>query len=104
MTSEQAKEVRQRGHEDAKEFAIRLGIGREFRSDPQAKKDVIDTQGLSYSVKSGVKKWQIFLYSRKRFENNTEFQATNFGKAFLDCIDSFPESSQIIRKIKKRAN
>jgi len=82
MTSEQAKEVRQRGHEDAKEFAIRLGIGREFRSDPQAKKDVIDTQGLSYSVKSGVKKWQIFLYSRKRFENNTEFQATNFGKLF----------------------
>jgi hypothetical protein len=42
MTSEKASYVKRKGHEDAREFAIALGIGKEFRSDPIAKKDVID--------------------------------------------------------------
>jgi ABC-type multidrug transport system ATPase subunit len=34
MTSEKASYVKRKGHEDAREFAIELGIGKEFRSDP----------------------------------------------------------------------
>ncbi|MGQ9664667.1 MAG: hypothetical protein ACUVUH_04950 [bacterium] len=57
MTSEKASYVKRKGHADAREFAECLGIGKEFRSDPRAKKDVIDSEGYSYSVKSGERKW-----------------------------------------------
>lgn len=93
MTSEKASYVKRKGHKDAYEFAKCLGIGKEFRSDPRAKKDVIDSEGYSYSVKSGEKKWQIFLYGRKRFESDYTFRGMNgLGELFLQCIDSFPES------------
>ena len=59
MTTEKASFVKRRGHADAREFAEVLGIGKEFKSDPTAKKDVVDLKGYSYSVKSGEKKWQI---------------------------------------------
>jgi len=36
MTSEKASFVKRKGHEDAREFAEILGIGREFKSDPTA--------------------------------------------------------------------
>ena len=36
------------------------------------KTDVLDSEGRSYSVK-GSKFWQVFLYSRYRLVNNTEF-------------------------------
>jgi len=52
--------VKRKGHEDAREFAEALGIGKEFKSDPQAKKDVIDFEGYSYSVKSGEKSGKFF--------------------------------------------
>ena len=93
MTSEKASYVKRKGHEDAREFAIALGIGKEFRSDPRAKKDVIDKDGRSYSVKSGEKKWQIFLYGKTRFETDADFPAMNgIGKLFLECIEVFPEN------------
>uniref|UniRef100_A0A7V5XFS7 Uncharacterized protein n=1 Tax=Thermodesulfobacterium geofontis TaxID=1295609 RepID=A0A7V5XFS7_9BACT len=91
MTSEKASKIKKRGHENAREFAERLGLGKEFKSDLTAKKDVIDTFGHSYSVKSGEKKWQIFLYGETRFKHNTEFGATEFSKLFLECIYAFPE-------------
>jgi hypothetical protein len=53
-------------------------------------------------VKSGEKKWQIFLYSRTRFETDYTFMAMNgLGKLFLKCIDSFPENRSEYLKNKK---
>ena len=93
MSHEKASYVKRKGHADAQEFAELLGIGKEYKSEPQAKKDVIDLEGHSYSVKSGEKKWQIFLYSKTRFETDYTFMAMNgLGKLFLKCIESFPEN------------
>jgi len=93
MTSEKASYVKRKGHADAREFAELLGIGKEYKSEPQAKKDVIDLDGHSYSVKSGEKKWQIFLYGKTRFEQDYTFRGMNgLGELFLQCIESFPES------------
>lgn len=93
MTSEKASYVKRKGHADAREFAELLGIGKEYKSEPQAKKDVIDLEGRSYSVKSGEKKWQIFLYGKTRFEQDYTFRGMNgLGNLFLQCIKSFPES------------
>lgn len=93
MTSEKASYVKRKGHADAREFAELLGIGKEYRSEPQAKKDVIDLEGHSYSVKSGEKKWQIFLYGKTRFGKDYTFKGMNgLGELFLQCIESFPES------------
>lgn len=93
MTSEKASYVKRKGHADAREFAECLGIGKEFKSDPRAKKDVIDSEGYSYSVKSGEKKWQIFLYGKTRFEKDYTFRGMNgLSEIFLQCVESFPES------------
>jgi len=92
MSSEKASYVKRKGHEDAREFAELLGIGKEFKWDPRAKRDIIDEEGFSYSVKSGEKKWQIFLYGRKRFEENFNFKGMGLSEIFLECIDSFPEN------------
>jgi len=92
MTSEKASYVKRKGHEDAREFAELLGIGKEYKSEPQAKKDVIDLEGHSYSVKSGEKKWQIFLYGKTRFETDYTFRGMNgIGDLLLKCINSFPD-------------
>jgi hypothetical protein len=93
MSSERARDVRRKGHDDAREFAVLLGIGKEYKTDPRAKKDVIDSEGRSYSVKSGEKKWQIFLYGKKRFEEDYTFRGMNgIGELFQECIESFPPS------------
>jgi hypothetical protein len=102
MTSEKASYVKKKGHEDAREFAEVLGIGKEYKSDPQAKKDVIDSEGHSYSVKSGEKKWQIFLYGKTRFEKDYTYRGMNgLGDLFLQCIESFPESRDDYLKNKR---
>ncbi len=102
MTPEKASYVKRKGHEDAHEFAELLGIGKEYKSDLKAKKDVIDSKGYSYSVKSGEKKWQIFLYGKKRFEENYTFGGMNgLGELFLQCIESFPENRQDYLKDKE---
>ena len=89
MTTDKARAVRQRGHADAKVFA-RL-VGTNYENDPQAKKDVIDHNGDAHSVKSGQKKWQIFLYRKKRF-NDYEFKKMNgIGELLQKCVDVFPE-------------
>lgn len=58
MTSENARRVRQQGHDAEEEFASLIG-GKTHSSGK--KKDVIDKRGDIHSVKSGDKKWQIFL-------------------------------------------
>lgn len=92
MSSERASFVKLQGHRDAVEFAQLIGLKADYSNDLQAKKDVIDLSGDSYSVKSGEKKWQIFLYGRRRFEDDYAFQAMNgIGQLLLNCINSFPD-------------
>ncbi|MEK7124535.1 MAG: hypothetical protein AAB877_02540 [Patescibacteria group bacterium] len=85
MTTEAARRVKLAGHEAEKEFANLIG-GQIYPGT--RKKDVIDTQNNIHSVKSGDKKWQIFLYSKSRFEESIGFLG---ARLFLECIDCFPE-------------
>src|SRR3989344_191066 len=93
LSSAGARWVRQSGHNDALEFAIAIGLPRDYRNDHKAKKDVIDPSGDAHSVKSGQKKWQIFLYGLGRFETDPFFRVMNcIGQHLIDCINSFPQS------------
>ena len=90
-SSEQARAYRQEGHDDATMFALFLGLDRGYQRDPKAKKDVIDPAGDAHSIKSGKKKWQVFLYRRNRFLEDDGFQALNgIGALLVHCIDAFP--------------
>lgn len=92
-TSKAAREYRQAGHDNALLFALKIGLSKDYQNDKKAKKDVIDPSGDAHSVKSGKKKWQIFLYSRKRFVDDDGFQALNgIGTLLVHCIDAFPPS------------
>lgn len=93
MSSEHASYVKRKGHADAREFAEIMGMHDAIFS-PTAKKDVADKYGNSFSVKSGEKKWQIFLYGRTRFTENFEFRDRPIGRYFISCIDAFPESRE----------
>lgn len=89
--AEDARRYRQAGHDDALLFAFAIGLSNDYKRDQQAKKDVIDPAGDAHSVKSGNKKWQIFLYRRKRFLEDDGFQALNgIGSLLVHCIDAFP--------------
>ena len=93
MTSEQARSVRKKGHDDAKEFARLIGLPSDYQNDPQAKKDVVDLAGDAHSVKSGTKKWQIFLYAHSRFEKDKIFKRLNgLGQLMMNCLDVFPDN------------
>lgn len=87
----QASNYKKRGHHVEKLFAQEIWLQNEYRNDRKAKKDVIDLSGDAHSVKSGSVKWQIFLYSRKRFVDDDGFQALNgIGTLLVHCIDAFP--------------
>lgn len=91
LTSEGARAVRQQGHDDALEFALAIGLPADYKNDPKAKKDVIDPSGDAHSVKSGVKKWQVFLYGLGRFETDYAFIVMNgIGALLAECINAFP--------------
>jgi len=93
LSSEDARKVRQKGHDDALEFALLIGLNSDYNNDRTAKKDVIDPSGDAHSLKSGEKKWQIFLYGRTRFTEDDLFQTMNgIGQLLVECIDAFPES------------
>lgn len=86
-----ARRYRQQGHDDALQFALLLGLTEDYQNDKSAKKDVIDPSGDAHSIKSGTKKWQMFLYRRSRFEDDDGFQALNgVGSLLIHCIDAFP--------------
>ena len=98
-TSEHARKYRQEGHDDATIFALLIGMDKDYRNDKKAKKDVIDPSGDAHSLKSGKKKWQIFLYGRSRFIEDDGFQALNgIGTLLVHCIDAFPPSFEEYRK------
>jgi len=93
MTTEKAREVRAKGHLDALEFAISIGLKKDYENDPKAKKDVVDHNGDTHSVKRGKKRWQIFLYRKSRFETDDAFQSMNgIGQLLISCLDVFPNT------------
>src|SRR3990172_4591780 len=93
LSSAGARQVRQQGHDDALEFALSIGLPSDYQNDPHAKKDVIDLSGDAHSVKSGQKKWQIFLYGLGRFESDDAFRVMNgIGALLVECIKSFPDT------------
>lgn len=92
QTSADAREGRARGHQKAREFALIIGLPSDYENDPAAKKDVIDKSGDSHSLKSGKKKWQIFLYSRTRVDTDPGFRALNgFSGLLVALLDAFPD-------------
>ena len=93
LSSKDAREIRQRGHDDALEFARAIGMNADYKNDKVAKKDVIDLSGDAHSVKGGDKKWQIFLYRQNRFSTDEIFATMNgIGQLLINCINSFPET------------
>lgn len=91
FTPEKARQVRQQGHDDTLLFARLIGVSESYKNDLKAKKDVIDLSGEPHSVKSGEKKWQIFLYGLNRFKE--DFRAMNgIGEILINCIKIFPET------------
>ncbi len=93
FSSDEARKIRQQGHDDALEFALLIGMDNDYLNDKAAKKDVIDLCGDAHSVKSGHKKWQIFLYGLNRFGKDHGFVAMNgIGELLANCIRSFPET------------
>ena len=102
MTTEKARFVRAEGHKDAIEFALAIGLKNDYKNDPKAKKDVIDLSGDAYSVKSGNKRWQIFLYHKSRFETDDAFQSMNgIGQLLIECINNYPDNFKDYQKNKK---
>lgn len=92
MSAEKAREVRARGHADARRFARLIGLPDDYQNNPHAKKDVIDLNGDAHSVKSGKLKWQIFLYKESRFRADPGFTAMNgIGGLISDCLACHPK-------------
>lgn len=102
MTTEKARQVRAQGHQDALEFALAIGLAKDYGNDRQAKKDVIDPSGDAHSVKSGAIRWQIFLYHKSRFETDYAFQSMNgIGQLLIECLDVFPDNFDEYKKNKQ---
>lgn len=101
MTPDKASEVKLAGHRDEAEFAGAIG-GRLFAGDRRAKPDVADGD-YYYSVKSGAKKWQIFLYSQKRLQEDAGFGVINgIGELLAECLNAFPPAFDAYRADKAR--
>jgi DNA adenine methylase len=82
-------------YKDALDFAIAIGLPHDYQNDPIAKKDVIDGNGDAHSVKSGTKRWQVFLYGRNRFAGDDAFQSMNgIGQLLIKCLDVYPKTYQ----------
>ena len=91
MSSEKARKVRADGHIHAVEFAELIGVNSDYKNNPQAKKDVIDLSGDAHSVKSGNKRWQIFLYSKNRIASDSIFNSMNgIGELILNALNLYP--------------
>jgi len=104
LTSNGARYIRQRGHEDAREFAREIGLPRDYQNNPAAKKDVIDPSGDAHSVKSGEKKWQVFLYGLERFWRDDTFGAMDgIGDTLAECINAFPPDFRAYQRNKRAA-
>lgn len=104
LSSEDARKVRQQGHDDAFKFAMLIGLESDYQNDIVAKKDVIDLSGDAHSVKSGNKKWQLFLYGINRFRDDDFYQTMNgIGQLLVKCIEAFPENFSEYQRNKTKA-
>ena len=93
MSPEDASLKKIAGHVNEYDFADIIG-GEVNLGSQLDKKDVLDPQHRSHSVKGG-SWWQIFLYSRNRLETNTILQGIgNIAPVMIRCLDSFPEKFQ----------
>lgn len=95
MTSEKASEVKKQGHSDEKEFAKLIRMENEYQNGPTDKKDVVDKNGDTHSLKGGTKRWQLFLYGINRFENDLIFKVMGgvgdgIGQLLFSCLEVFP--------------
>ena len=91
MSSEHASDVKVSGHRNEEDFAYLTG-GRVNQGSHLDKKDVVDVQDRSHSVKAGTW-WQIFLYGKERLATNTIFQGLgNLADIMIACIDAYPEA------------
>lgn len=91
MTSEHASEVKIAGHLNEYDFAELIG-GEVNLGTHTDKKDVIDEQHRSHSVKAGTW-WQVFLYGRDRLKSNTIFQGLgDVANIMIACIDAYPRN------------
>lgn len=89
MSSAHASEVKTAGHRNEVDFATLIG-GEVQKGSHTDKKDVIDRQHRSHSVKSGTW-WQIFLYGRERLRTDAIFQGLGrVADIMIDCLDAFP--------------
>jgi len=89
MTPAHARSVKLSGHRNETDFAALIG-GEVNAGSHTDKKDVIDQQHRSHSVKAGTW-WQVFLYGRDRLQTNTIFQGLgNVAGIMVECIDAYP--------------
>ena len=89
MTTAHASEVKVAGHRNEDDFASLIG-GQVNLGSHTDKKDVIDQQHRSHSVKAGTW-WQIFLYGRERLRTNTIFQGLGqVANVMIACLDAYP--------------
>ena len=93
MSSAHASEVKRSGHRNEEDFAYLIG-GEVNLGSHTDKKDVIDAQHRSHSVKAGTW-WQIFLYGRERLRTNTIFQGLgSLADTLIACLDAYPATYQ----------
>ena len=105
MSSEKARRVKERGHK--KEFIYANLIKGEIVKGTK-KEDVKDSNGRIHSLKGGGEiqkksgrhgKWQIFLYKKSRFEQETTF----YGREIiLNILNQFPLTYQEYEETKKQ--
>ena len=89
MTTAHASQVKVAGHRNEDDFAALIG-GEVNLGSHTDKKDVIDQQHRSHSVKAGTW-WQIFLYGRERLRTNTIFQGLGqVANVMIACLDAYP--------------
>ncbi len=65
---------------------------------------MVDPSGDTHSLKSGARKWQIFLYGLNRFRSDDGFAVMNgMGDLLKACIRSFPLDFEDYQKDKQAA-
>lgn len=104
MSSEKASRVKLRGHNKEYLFAdlidgtVAQGVN---------KIDVYDKYGKGYTVKGGSEvkrkagtegRWQLFMFGRRRFEDEIDFPAREI---FIEILDSFPKTREEYDKNKE---
>lgn len=97
MSSEKARRVKIRGHNKEYLFADLIG-GEAIKGTNKI--DVYGKDGKGYTVKGGSEvkgkagregRWQLFMFGRKRFEEEINFPAREI---FIEILDSFPKSKE----------